>query len=322
MSSVEQSEILHPPQVTAPPGQGVVTLAGLPATAPTKDAISPTERMRRSHRNKMRRLLIRLFKRTKDCIKPDDYAKLKISVEESLDLKTTVESCFFTPYPDALPPADDDLVGREYLAYDFRGFLPFGTYGEHRPLYDTRNTTWELWTVAHKAGYPHLRCIMNMNVDEGDDRLLRVELLNIARLTLWYLESDKFTEHVNIPILMLSVMGPQHGRFLQAYFQEKKFVIKYSELYNFKEKDPVALQLFARWALAIPVGNTKLDETQGDSKDQTNTEHQGVEELEDADMGGDIEMEEDADMGGDVEMEEDTGRGGGTEAEGGTEMRN
>ncbi|KAH8801595.1 hypothetical protein F5884DRAFT_757243 [Xylogone sp. PMI_703] len=279
-------------------------MASLPATAASKKEDSPTECRRRGHRNAMRRLEKRLLNLQKIRIEPNDCAKLKISVDESpsLDLNSPAEPCFFTPYPDNLPSPDDDLIGREYpriLERMHAGYSPPSQRAMEVFRISTRNieTSWELHRITKKADCPHLQCMMHINVDEGDERLLRAEVLNIVRIMLWYLKFGDLGEHVNIPILMLSVMGPQHGRFLQAYFRERTFVINRSKLYNFKEKDLVARELFARWALAIPTGKTKLDETQDDPKDEEDTGRKGAEELESIDMRESIGMEESIDRG-------------------------
>lgn len=51
-------------------------------------------------------------------------------------------------------------------------------------------------------------------------------------------------------------MGPQHGRILQAYFNGANLIIKYSRLYDFRQKNVEALKLFARWALCEPQGTS------------------------------------------------------------------
>ncbi|KAL1963954.1 hypothetical protein VTN77DRAFT_7629 [Rasamsonia byssochlamydoides] len=55
------------------------------------------------------------------------------------------------------------------------------------------------------------------------------------------------------PILMISLMGPKHGRILHAYIgNDRNLVINCSERYSFERRDTAPFELFYRYLLSTP----------------------------------------------------------------------
>ncbi|UCK57228.1 hypothetical protein AFCA_000164 [Aspergillus flavus] len=80
----------------------------------------------------------------------------------------------------------------------------------------------------------------------GDERLLRGEILCLLRLFRGRLRNKGMENHVIAPVLMISLMRPQHARIIEGYFDGKELVISKSPLYDFTREEQALLRLFAR----------------------------------------------------------------------------
>ncbi|RQM07990.1 hypothetical protein DH86_00003617, partial [Scytalidium sp. 3C] len=125
---------------------------------------------------------------------------------------------------------------------------------EYRP-----RPEWHVQDVVHIPGheFPHLCVTIAHDLLGNDQCLLRGELLAIIRIMIDRLESDDFREHRKAPILLFSFAGPLHSRILHAYYDDG-LVISYTRLYDFTQVNIPDLQLLMRWAMANPVGNTRI----------------------------------------------------------------
>ena len=56
---------------------------------------------------------------------------------------------------------------------------------------------------------------------------------------------------------MVSLIGTQ-GRIIQAQFDGNKLYLGYSRLYEFKEYDKETVDLFLRWLMNEPIGDTTI----------------------------------------------------------------
>ncbi|OJJ51357.1 hypothetical protein ASPZODRAFT_163206 [Penicilliopsis zonata CBS 506.65] len=62
-----------------------------------------------------------------------------------------------------------------------------------------------------------------------------------------------FPDEEHFPVLMLSYVGPQHGRLFYAYMDGKQLIIQQSKLYGFEKKSTAPVELFARMLLSRPL---------------------------------------------------------------------
>lgn len=67
-----------------------------------------------------------------------------------------------------------------------------------------------------------------------------------------------FPDETRFPVLMLSFVGPQHGRLFYACMNGEIIVIRQSKLYSSEQQTTAPLDLFARLLLSRPL---KLDES-------------------------------------------------------------
>ncbi|KAB8074330.1 hypothetical protein BDV29DRAFT_123709 [Aspergillus leporis] len=54
-------------------------------------------------------------------------------------------------------------------------------------------------------------------------------------------------------VMILSLMGPRHGRILLTHHDGTSLVIRQSELFNFREKNVAALDTFAQCGVRQPI---------------------------------------------------------------------
>lgn len=62
-----------------------------------------------------------------------------------------------------------------------------------------------------------------------------------------------FEKEERFPVLMVSLLGPQHGRLFYACMNGEKLVIRQSKLYSFERKDTAPWDFFSRFILSRPL---------------------------------------------------------------------
>ncbi|PYI05845.1 hypothetical protein BO78DRAFT_419168 [Aspergillus sclerotiicarbonarius CBS 121057] len=218
---------------------------------------------------------------------PDDLGAHDVEVSTMHldgDGQPSSQSSFFEPYRDTLPQPDPE---EDYPPFDENGGVfctPIawaqdiyqylrtylvdiagqGNSKAHIQLMQPGNFDYKLWehnhhfnwraTAVSKApGGPWLKCMMLNNV-KGSDDLTRGELLSICRIMVKGLE--KYENHVVAPVMLLSFMGPRHGRVLLAHHDGTKLVIYKTQLFDFRSRNVPAFRILARWWCSRGVGDT------------------------------------------------------------------
>lgn len=118
---------------------------------------------------------------------------------------------------------------------------------------------------------PHIICSVTQNSDGKDDSILFGELASIvtamqscanqpkvdtddeeAQEALFHKTEEElrsmpraFAMESRFPVLLLSFVGPQHGRLFYACMDGETLFIRQSKIYSFEKKDPAVLDLFA-----------------------------------------------------------------------------
>ncbi|KAJ5573758.1 uncharacterized protein N7459_008185 [Penicillium hispanicum] len=103
---------------------------------------------------------------------------------------------------------------------------------------------------------PHIKCIMESWVD-GDDRLLRGEIIAIIKIMRARLYAKSVRPHFTAPVLLYSTMGPWHIRVLEAYFDGSKLIVRNTPLHDMRGKDAAVLENLTRWWYGHGIGNTE-----------------------------------------------------------------
>lgn len=88
---------------------------------------------------------------------------------------------------------------------------------------------------------------LNVKDDEDAEALFEKEpekLRNYKR---------RFPKENRFPVLMLSYVGPQHGKLFYACMNGQQLVVWQSKLYSFECRATVPLDLFARFLLSSPL---------------------------------------------------------------------
>ncbi|KAL1968695.1 hypothetical protein VTN77DRAFT_1521 [Rasamsonia byssochlamydoides] len=91
----------------------------------------------------------------------------------------------------------------------------------------------------------------------GNQMILYGELAPIVWAINIRLHQEEFKKHDQAPILMLSLVGPKHGRLLHASLDDDgALVIRCSGYYSFERLADAPFDLFCRYFLSTPVGET------------------------------------------------------------------
>ncbi|KAE8148031.1 hypothetical protein BDV25DRAFT_23317 [Aspergillus avenaceus] len=115
------------------------------------------------------------------------------------------------------------------------------------------NSNWHISAFDYITDEPRFKCMM-LNDVIGCDTVTREELLCICRIMVKVLRYYK--NHLVAPVMVLSFMGPRHGRILVAHHNGDSLVIGKSELFDFQHKNIDAFKTFAQWWCSSGVGNT------------------------------------------------------------------
>jgi hypothetical protein len=63
----------------------------------------------------------------------------------------------------------------------------------------------------------------------------------------------EFDAETHFPVILLSYVGPQHGRIIYSYMNRHRLVICQSKLYSFEREETAPLNLFTRMLLSRPL---------------------------------------------------------------------
>ncbi|PLN78855.1 hypothetical protein BDW42DRAFT_201916 [Aspergillus taichungensis] len=156
-----------------------------------------------------------------------------------------------------------DIYWDKYISHYREGDKPLGS--EVSPIYQEK-VLWRhnfpefgLYDIQQvKDGpYAHLKATIYNNLNADDGHLLQGEMLLILRLMLAHLKRGRFVEHMVVLVMVLSLVGPQHARVIEAYSEGHTLVVRPSKLYDLRTKDPATLKTLAQWFLGKPRAPTK-----------------------------------------------------------------
>ncbi|KAJ6036220.1 hypothetical protein N7540_000499 [Penicillium herquei] len=117
---------------------------------------------------------------------------------------------------------------------------------------------WQAWCANEMRDglHPHTKVSLITGV-EGDDRLLRGEILLTIEAILARLRTASFREHIDAPVLLYSFMGLRHARVLEANFDGQSLSIRASKRYDFTRKDFDTVKLLTQYWFGGVSGQTK-----------------------------------------------------------------
>ncbi|PYI09171.1 hypothetical protein BO78DRAFT_384526 [Aspergillus sclerotiicarbonarius CBS 121057] len=114
----------------------------------------------------------------------------------------------------------------------------------------------DAWVPGRKnEGCPHAMLMITHPVD-GDERLLRGEVLCILETMKFRLSLPEFKDHCVAPVMIISI-AHNKGRILQAYWDGQYVVIRQSPFYALNTKDISTYNIFVRYMANIPIGDAK-----------------------------------------------------------------
>ncbi|PYH91583.1 hypothetical protein BO71DRAFT_486103 [Aspergillus ellipticus CBS 707.79] len=181
-------------------------------------------------------------------------AEMKILVQPmALNEKSDIKPLFFAPYR-SYPELEDDVVERkfpdlgdytrtwkyiEYISDPLWTGKAIGDYSVYKDLYQYPQPEFGVSRMTSIDGkeYPHSKIVSYNNLNGNDNELLRGELLIILRLMLEQLRKRRLLDHMVAPVLLFSLMGPQHARAIEAYYDGKDLILRATKLYDFRTKN-------------------------------------------------------------------------------------
>ncbi|KAJ5509959.1 hypothetical protein N7453_002062 [Penicillium expansum] len=120
------------------------------------------------------------------------------------------------------------------------------------------------WQVKHALRYssargplrPHtiMSCIADVAVNDTDQGPTTHELGAIINMMLTRVNHRPFHNCDIHPILVLSFLGPQKGRIIQAVYDGESLALQHSQLWTFEETQTAPVEMFIRYYLSQPVG--------------------------------------------------------------------
>ncbi|KAB8220908.1 hypothetical protein BDV33DRAFT_171119 [Aspergillus novoparasiticus] len=126
---------------------------------------------------------------------------------------------------------------------------------DHTPC--TRNAATPYYPAASKLSASARSEISTYNnVKATDQTILRGELLLILRLMFTQLRKRRFLKHMVAPVLIFSIVGPQHARIIEAIFDGSNLVLRTTKIFDLRYKNVQGLKDFAEYYLGPPIGDT------------------------------------------------------------------
>ncbi|KAE8349395.1 hypothetical protein BDV28DRAFT_141316 [Aspergillus coremiiformis] len=147
--------------------------------------------------------------------------------------------------PDNIPPSGH---------YRELGDYPFGQ------LLESSDFHWYAVSITdyHSGNFPHCKVIVESGVN-GDDRLLRGEIMTITDIMYGRLNTKALRPHIVAPVLLISLMGPRQARVLEADFDGTILTIRASQRYDFTEKNTNAARLVTQYWFGDACGQTAME---------------------------------------------------------------
>ncbi|KAL3488047.1 hypothetical protein BJX62DRAFT_183019 [Aspergillus germanicus] len=113
------------------------------------------------------------------------------------------------------------------------------------------------WT-CRDTRFPHFKAVMWTAADATEHQPLRSEVVTILGIMAERHKAEKLRGHTIIPVMLVSFVGPNHGRILLAHFDGNKLYIEISALLPIATQDNTNMDTLIRWwaAKANPEAST------------------------------------------------------------------
>ncbi|KAJ5976889.1 hypothetical protein N7501_000231 [Penicillium viridicatum] len=167
-----------------------------------------------------------------------------------------------TKYPPGVAPILENLSCLDRPTYlieneapDYKADDPPTMEGHEKPK------TWRVishYRYADRPLKPHsvMSCISGVRPTDTNRGLSTHELRAIVCTMLLRVNHKPFRTCRTHPILVLSFLGDQQGRVIQASYDGKGMILQYSQIWSFADAEKAPVELFLRYRLSEPVGGT------------------------------------------------------------------
>ncbi|CAI7653377.1 unnamed protein product [Penicillium viridicatum] len=190
------------------------------------------------------------------CLDRPTYLIENEAYSQSQGLERVISSHLSTP---RRGPSDsftlEHLRNQAYWSPDYKAGDPPTMEGHEKPK------TWRVishYRYADRPLKPHsvMSCISGVRPTETNRGLSTHELRAIVCTMLLRVNHKPFRTCRTHPILVLSFLGDQQGRVIQASYDGKGMILQYSQIWSFADAEKAPVELFLRYRLSEPVGGT------------------------------------------------------------------
>ncbi|KAE8353817.1 hypothetical protein BDV28DRAFT_100294 [Aspergillus coremiiformis] len=110
---------------------------------------------------------------------------------------------------------------------------------------------------------PHVTMgVEHYNREEAGNNDIQVhELASMLQVMSLRYGQPEFEQFEVIPVLLVSLMSPQHGRILEGSLHQRKLIVRKSRLYSFETNQDAPIELFVRWLFGDPIATTSISQT-------------------------------------------------------------
>ncbi|KAE8147975.1 hypothetical protein BDV25DRAFT_159179 [Aspergillus avenaceus] len=105
--------------------------------------------------------------------------------------------------------------------------------------------------------HPHVKAMIYNGLEGRDGQLLRGEITLALRIIRAQARWRRLFEHMTVPVLLFSFMGPQHARIVEAYFDGEWLVMRPTRLFDLRDKNETLIKCFGQWYFGEPIGETR-----------------------------------------------------------------
>ncbi|EAU33902.1 predicted protein [Aspergillus terreus NIH2624] len=121
-------------------------------------------------------------------------------------------------------------------------------------LLDVSSSNWRAAVCIEDPTYRHPHAIIDVMTDTDvvSVDLSAGEVKAIMRTMKTRMGISYYRDHVTLPLLMISYLGPDYGRIIHAHHDGSRMVVQHSSLFNLREPTNNHIELFLRYYCSEP----------------------------------------------------------------------
>ncbi|KAL3458304.1 hypothetical protein BJX64DRAFT_292345 [Aspergillus heterothallicus] len=171
------------------------------------------------------------------------YRRLPNSLRKRVSYLAT---CFFRETHITRISADGEVQARLATLSGWKWLMDY-TPTYHSRVYGRDGWNCEQAWAPLEDHRPHFKAMIWTAAEAVDGQPLRSEMLAVLGIMLERMNTPSLRHHVVIPVLLVSIVGPQHGRILGAYFDGGNLIVQMSDLVPLSPEEPEPMAFLLWW---------------------------------------------------------------------------